>query len=245
MVVAAAGPPSTISPRDNPNQRIISIPNPFTCTMTNPTKAKISNIDVAMPPSAATLAPLPSNRFELEVSSWCIQISGIETIDQFHFHSILPHHQYQYTVVILQLEFVQSLASPAYLHYLATSGILYQPEFLDFLLYLRYWKNPKYAKYLTYPHCLYFLDLLVPPASDHSEHDGAITDADGAGGCEKGKHMRQTITVGADAGEAFRREIAHVPFRNFVHEQQFYSWQFRSARLYGSSEDKRGANDEV
>jgi hypothetical protein len=87
------------------------------------------------------------------------------------------------------------------------------------------------------------LDLLVSPASDHSEQDGACTD--GAGGCEKGKHMRQMITAGADAGEAFRREIAHVPFRNFVHEQQFYSWQFRSARLYGSSEDKRGTNGEV
>ena len=121
-----------------------------------------------------------------------------------------------------QLEFVQSLASPAYLHYLATSGILYQSTFLEFLRYLRYWKKPDYAKYLQYPHCLYFLDLLVPPPSSDS-----LEDVDG--------------TTGVDIGEAFRREIAQVPFRNFVHEQQFYSWQFRSARLYGSSKEGEDA----
>jgi hypothetical protein len=131
-----------------------------------------------------------------------------------------------------QLEFVQSLASPAYLHYLATSGILYQSSFLDFLRYLRYWKRPEYAKYLQYPHCLYFLDLLVPPSSDSpGEADSSINDGGSA------SHF-----AGVDGGEAFRREIAQVPFRNFVHEQQFYSWQFRSARLYGSSKEDDGAN---
>lgn len=132
---------------------------------------------------------------------------------------------------LLQLEFVQSLASPAYLHYLATSGILYQSSFLDFLRYLRYWKRPEYAKYLQYPHCLYFLDLLVPPSSDSLE-DVDSSDNDGGTG----------VAAGVDSGEAFRREIAQVPFRNFVHEQQFYSWQFRSARLYGSSKEEDGAS---
>jgi mediator of RNA polymerase II transcription subunit 31 len=120
----------------------------------------------------------------------------------------------------LELEFVQCLASPAYLHYLATNGILYQSTFLDFLRYLRYWKLPQYAKYLTYPNCLYFLDLLVPPPTSAITNNGEKKDA-------------ATSNVEVDRGEAFRREIAHVPFRNFVHEQQFYSWQFRSARLYG------------
>ena len=128
-----------------------------------------------------------------------------------------------------QLEFVQSLASPAYLHYLATSGILHQACFLDFLRYLRYWKQPQYAKYLSYPHCLYFLDLLVPPSSDltlEQDHYGKNT-------CEE---LETSKLHGADSGEAFRREMAQLPFRNFVHEQQFYSWQFRSARLYGKGE---------
>ena len=141
-----------------------------------------------------------------------------------------------------QLEFVQSLASPAYLHYLATSGILYQSSFLDFLRYLRYWKQPQYAKYLLYPHCLYFLDLLVPPSSDPENVDG--NDGEGERSGDKGsEQQQQQSTSGADSGEAFRREIAQVPFRNFVHEQQFYSWQFRSARLYGSSGAKEGEID--
>ena len=46
-----------------------------------------------------------------------------------------------------------------------------------------------------YPHCLYFLDLLVPPDSD-GDKDG-----------------KKSTT---DSGEAFRREMAQVPFRNFV-----------------------------
>lgn len=79
---------------------------------------------------------------------------------------------------------------------------------------------------------------MVSPPTDHSEM-GTTDDGDD----EKVKNMQQ-VEVGADAGEAFRREIAQVPFRNFVHEQQFYSWQFRSARLYGSSEDKREISDE-
>jgi len=137
----------------------------------------------------------------------------------------------------LELEFVQCLASPAYLHYLATSGMLYQSTFLDFLRYLRYWKSPQYAKYLTYPNCLYFLDLLVPPSSSSAiiTNNGEKEGATGSSNVE------------ADRGGAFRREIAHVPFRNFVHEQQFYSWQFRSGRLYGggsTTTNKEGEDGE-
>ena len=33
--------------------------------------------------------------------------------------------------------------------------------------------------------------------------------------------------------EAFRREMSFVQFRNFVHEQQFYAWMYRSRFLYG------------
>jgi mediator of RNA polymerase II transcription subunit 31 len=96
----------------------------------------------------------------------------------------------------LELEFVECLASPAYLHHLATTSVLAEPSFLRFLEYLRYWKQPEYSQYLSYPHCLYFLDLLIE-------------------------------------SRAFRRELSSVGFRNFVHEQQFYSWQYRSRTLYG------------
>eukprot|EP00804_Cyclotella_cryptica_P001268 CCRYP_012741-RB/>CCRYP_012741-RB protein AED:0.02 eAED:-0.02 QI:0/-1/0/1/-1/1/1/0/155 len=138
-----------------------------------------------------------------------------------------------------QLEFVQSLASPAYLHYLATSGILYQSSFLDFLRYLRYWKRPEYAKYLIYPNCLYFLDLLVPPDDDCDDEETQCDSEAHEGTTEKSSKVKR-----ADRGEAFRREMAQVQFRNFVHEQQFYSWQFRSARLYGTGGVSKEEKDE-
>jgi mediator of RNA polymerase II transcription subunit 31 len=100
----------------------------------------------------------------------------------------------------LELEFVQSLASPAYLHFLATQGYLEDKKFLQFLRYLKkYWETPEYARFITFPHCLFFLDLLC----------------------------RETD------GDTFRRELSNVSFRNYVHEQQFYNWQYRSRHLYG------------
>mmetsp|Transcript_924 Transcript_924/g.1943 ORF Transcript_924/g.1943 Transcript_924/m.1943 type:complete len:207 (-) Transcript_924:76-696(-) len=112
--------------------------------------------------------------------------------------SKLPDNRFE-----LELEFIQSLASPAYLHYLATSNYLTDPAFIAYLRYLQYWREPPYSRFITYPHCLAFLDLLL-------------------------------------TNETFRRELATVPFRNFLHEQQFYSWQHRSRHLYGS-----GGNDDT
>ena len=107
-----------------------------------------------------------------------------------------------------QLEFIQSLASPAYLHYLATSNYLTDPAFLAYLKYLQYWRQRPYNRFLTYPHCLTFLDLLL-------------------------------------TNETFRRELNSVQFRNFLHEQQFYSWQYRSRHLYGAggNEDATAKSD--
>jgi SOH1 len=86
---------------------------------------------------------------------------------------------------------VQSLASPAYLHYLATSKteegrpLLFDPKFKAFLRYLQTtWSRPEYARFITYPHSLYFLDLLIK-------------------------------------NETFCRELAQVNFRNFCHQQQY------------------------
>ena len=87
----------------------------------------------------------------------------------------------------LELEFVQSLANPRYLHHLATTpnpsssssrasssktndeeeenDVLNSPEMVGYLSYLRYWyEDPRYAKYILYPHSLYFLKLLQDPS---------------------------------------------------------------------------------
>ena len=52
----------------------------------------------------------------------------------------------------LELEFVQSLANPFYLHSLAQQGILNQPSFVNFLKYLLYWKEKDYARFIL---CVY------------------------------------------------------------------------------------------
>jgi mediator of RNA polymerase II transcription subunit 31 len=48
----------------------------------------------------------------------------------------------------LELEFVQSLANPFYLHSLAQQNILDQPAFVNFLKYLLYWKEKNYARFI-------------------------------------------------------------------------------------------------
>ena len=122
----------------------------------------------------------------------------------------LPSNRFE-----LELEFVQALASPNYLHFLATTTttaaeggggnsssssmtVLQDPVFIDFLKYLRQtWTQPTYARFLSYPHCLYFLELLI----------------------EKPAVMRKEWTL--------------PQFRNFCHQQQFLCWQHRHATCYG------------
>jgi len=61
----------------------------------------------------------------------------------------------------IELEFVQSLANPNYLNFLAQHGYFKNPTFLNYLKYLTYWKEPEYNKYLAYPQCLTLLELLL------------------------------------------------------------------------------------
>lgn len=104
----------------------------------------------------------------------------------------------------LELEFLNALASPAYLHFLATTKsetgdclLLQEPEFIAFLRYLRTtWSQPEYARFINYPNCLYFLELLI----------------------EKPSVAKEWTLPG---------------FKIFAHQQQFYAWQYRHAQLYG------------
>jgi mediator of RNA polymerase II transcription subunit 31 len=56
----------------------------------------------------------------------------------------------------LELEFVQCLANPFYLHSLAQQNILDQPAFINFLEYLLYWKEKDYARFIQ------SINLLLP-----------------------------------------------------------------------------------
>uniref|UniRef100_A0A5B7BTX5 Mediator of RNA polymerase II transcription subunit 31 n=1 Tax=Davidia involucrata TaxID=16924 RepID=A0A5B7BTX5_DAVIN len=61
---------------------------------------------------------------------------------------------------LLELEFVQCLANPIYIHYLAQNRYFEDEAFIGYLKYLQYWQRPEYLKFIMYPHCLYFLELL-------------------------------------------------------------------------------------
>ena len=56
----------------------------------------------------------------------------------------------------LELEFINALANPKYLHRLAADGVLRDPAFVEYLRYLAYWEEPAYAKFVLYPHALRF-----------------------------------------------------------------------------------------
>ncbi|KAI8904080.1 mediator complex, subunit Med31 [Gorgonomyces haynaldii] len=60
----------------------------------------------------------------------------------------------------LELEFVQCLANPQYLQFIAQSQYFEDPAFINYLKYLLYWKEPKYAQYIIFPYCLEMLELL-------------------------------------------------------------------------------------
>jgi mediator of RNA polymerase II transcription subunit 31 len=44
---------------------------------------------------------------------------------------------------------------------LAQNKFFDDESFVNYLKYLQYWKDEKYSKYITFPHCLYFLDQLM------------------------------------------------------------------------------------
>ncbi|XP_057853014.2 mediator of RNA polymerase II transcription subunit 31 isoform X3 [Cryptomeria japonica] len=61
---------------------------------------------------------------------------------------------------LLELEFIQCLANPTYIHYLAQNRYFDDEAFIGYLKYLQYWQRPEYVKFIMYPHCLFFLELL-------------------------------------------------------------------------------------
>uniref|UniRef100_A0A183BSF4 DNA ligase n=1 Tax=Globodera pallida TaxID=36090 RepID=A0A183BSF4_GLOPA len=60
----------------------------------------------------------------------------------------------------IECEFVQALANPHYLNYLAQRGYFKEEYFVNYLKYLLYFKRPEYARTLKFPQCLFFLEAL-------------------------------------------------------------------------------------
>ena len=72
-----------------------------------------------------------------------------------HFVQQSQHFLHQ-----IELEFVQCLGNPNYLHFLAQRGYFKEANFINYLRYLMYWKDPQYVKYIKFPVCLHYLELL-------------------------------------------------------------------------------------
>eukprot|EP00767_Chilomastix_cuspidata_P004957 gnl/Chilomastix_cuspidata/5143.p1 GENE.gnl/Chilomastix_cuspidata/5143~~gnl/Chilomastix_cuspidata/5143.p1 ORF type:complete len:130 (+),score=36.03 gnl/Chilomastix_cuspidata/5143:37-390(+) len=62
-----------------------------------------------------------------------------------------------------ELEFVQMLAKPACIYYLAHKDFTEDPAFINYLEYLEYWRTPPYIQYVARPQCLTYLRLLRNP----------------------------------------------------------------------------------
>ena len=60
----------------------------------------------------------------------------------------------------MELEFVQCLANPQYLHFLGQRGYLKNEDMVNYIGYLNYWRKYEYARHLRFPQCLVVLDLL-------------------------------------------------------------------------------------
>lgn len=59
-----------------------------------------------------------------------------------------------------ELEFVQLLSNPHYLHYLSKNNYFKDNDFREYLKYLEYWCMEPYINFLIYPQCLIILEAL-------------------------------------------------------------------------------------
>ena len=109
----------------------------------------------------------------------------------------------------LELEFVQALANPYYLHSLAQQGILNKPAFVNYLEYLQYWKQKDYARFLLYA------DSSVPGRAlcDSIRYPHAL-------------HHLDLLQV-----EQFRKDIGKDGWRDYLNQKQFDHWRTWSAPI--------------
>jgi mediator of RNA polymerase II transcription subunit 31 len=89
-------------------------------------------------------------------SSESVDLSGEK---QSYFSSLLPSNDEERFYV--DLEFLQNLSNASYLQHLAQNGYFQREDFMNYLVYLRYWKRPEYTRFLLFPHSLAYLDALI------------------------------------------------------------------------------------
>ena len=107
----------------------------------------------------------------------------------------------------LELEFVQALANPYYLHTLAQQNVLDQPAFVNYLRYLLYWKEKDYARFIQYV-------TSFCPLSAHGELSTM---------CISYPHALHHLELLQH--EHFRSEMKKDEWREFLNQKQFDHWR--------------------
>lgn len=109
----------------------------------------------------------------------------------------------------LELEFVQALANPFYLHSLAQQGIMTQQAFVNYLSYLQYWKRKEYARFVMYVVSVAspLQDCSLPPRYPHALHHLDLLQ-----------------------NERFRLGLSEDGLRDYLNQTQFDHWRTWSVR---------------
>lgn len=181
--------------------------------------------------------------------------TGSNVIQQQHqtILSSLPENRFE-----LELEFIQALSSPAYIHFLATSRTLDDSLLLSssssslvthpqtqstlqqlqpFLHYLyETYSQPEYARFLRYPHALFFLEsLLVYDEDHHSKKESFDATSTNSAPKAPSSNTKGSSDTTSSTGIPNKLWVEWtVPsFRNFCHQQQFLAWQHRHSTCYG------------
>ena len=88
-------------------------------------------------------------------------MSTQDRTDQGSEEIVLPSDEERF---LIDVEFIQNLSNPKYLSYLAQNKYFQDSSFMEYLKYLRYFKEPEYTCHLIFPTCLTFLDELIENA---------------------------------------------------------------------------------
>ena len=111
-----------------------------------------------------------------------------------------------------------------------------------FLHYLfNTYSQPEYARFLRYPHALYFLESLLVYDDDNHENrksnlteDSAtnVTTAESTSSNTDSSGSSNTGSTSTGTNKLWV-EWTVPSYRNFCHQQQFLAWQYRHSTCYG------------
>ncbi|KAJ9533751.1 hypothetical protein QJQ45_026791 [Haematococcus lacustris] len=112
---------------------------------------------------------------------------------------------------------------------LAQNNFFSDPAFVAYLDYLKYWQQPSYAKYIQYPHCLFFLTLLQNPdfCKELSRSTAAVRVTQQTPGlaCMRSSSTPSSSASGStvEHSDGMRLRSMHGPYHDRAHAQTMTS----------------------